>query len=737
MFPPGLAPKVNSNPPPPILPPCSHVKKQDAVDDVGSGPSSKDKPCLVESKRNKQEKSSERQVEVAEELSTPEQHTPPLKSSPTVEAISSNIVSEVPNAKDKEEEGDDSRETKAVGEALSSDSTSEVLAVSEKTKLSVKVDEESMSVKDEDVAAAADSPCLTNEASTIESEGECKALPSDKSGEAQDGETEETLSLDDEREQDNNASMVEEEAEVDDKSDIDEDYEDYDESGDDDSVGMPPIIPQVEAAETSTAASKLVSDDSSETPRQNKKDATEGVSERKSERVSKKRKDIHQSEDLNDFSLTGGMQEPPGKKVVRDERESKWMIKYEELRKFKIETGRAYGITKAEQPSLYLWVNDQRKYFKRQENGIASPMTKGRVDLLNQIGFVWDGTKCKRKPESACRDAKWMERYQELKQFKEENGNCRGISQRIQPRLYTWVAEQRKKFMRLNRGDAVTFPRDRLGLLNQLEFEWTPTARKKAKAKCPPPSSQKIRTEGIWQLESPHIQSEQPLLKFATPADIDDVVNDTGTLLSISSLRNLVGSNRVEVQWSHPENGSVGSSCQWWGATVLPYDGRVQEYQLGGQNGEINILPVRIVQYDQRSRRGNSSVDVIFLSDHVLLDLSTQGILCWRDAGDLNNYQLPPSVLSLLTKNMFLHLQAIGFIWVSTHQLKYSRIKSQKRGSVSLSLNSEFVSRSNISVIDDDPPGALKNDDNNSEAREKLNIPHDGGEAKKKKKCAS
>ena len=178
------------------------------------------------------------------------------------------------------------------------------------------------------------------------------------------------------------------------------------------------------------------------------------------------------------------------------------------------------------------------------------------------------------------------------------------------------------------------------------------------------------------------------------------------------------------------------SSCQWWGATVLPYDGRVQEYQLGGQNGEINILPVRIVQYDQRSRRGNSSVDVIFLSDHVLLDLSTQGILCWRDAGDLNNYQLPPSVLSLLTKNMFLHLQAIGFIWVSTHQLKYSRIKSQKRGSVSLSLNSEFVSRSNISVIDDDPPGALKNDDNNSEAREKLNIPHDGGEAKKKK-CAS
>jgi len=449
------------------------------------------------------------------------------------------------------------------------------------------------------------------------------------------------------------------------------------------------------------------------------------VIEKKSEISKKKRKEIHQSEDLKDCSIASGIEKPPEKKVARaDERESKWMIKYEELKKFKVETGRAYGISKVEQPSLYLWINDQRKYYKRKENGVASPMTKSRIDLLNQVGFVWDGTKCKRKPESSFRDAKWMERYNELKQYKEANGHCRGISQRKQPRLYTWVAEQRKKFMRLNRGDAVTFPRDRLDLLNQLQFEWKPTVKQNAKdSPCSKQKSARFQKES--ELESSHMQSKQSPSDFATPMDAENVISDVGIVLAISAMRNLVGGNRIEVQWSLPENGNA--CCRWWGATVLPYDGRVHEYEPRGQFEDFaNVLPVRVIQYDQGNAHGFSAVDVVFLCDHLLLDLSTQGLLCWRDAGDLNNYQLPPSVSTLLTKTMFERLQAIGFIWVSANHLKFSRTKNgPKRGSVSLSLSSEFLSQSTLSITDDrDPNDSADGIDTKNEVARKSTSSH-------------
>jgi len=70
---------------------------------------------------------------------------------------------------------------------------------------------------------------------------------------------------------------------------------------------------------------------------------------------------------------------------------------------------------------------------------------------------------------SAALDARWMERYNELKQYKSANGDCNVPSRSSEhPKLAIWVRRQRSQYKKGGISD------DRVQRLNGIEFPWSP-----------------------------------------------------------------------------------------------------------------------------------------------------------------------------------------------------------------------------------------------------------------------
>jgi hypothetical protein len=75
-----------------------------------------------------------------------------------------------------------------------------------------------------------------------------------------------------------------------------------------------------------------------------------------------------------------------------------------------------------------------------------------------------------RKPR---KNSKWLASLGDLKKYKEENGNCivpRGHA--TNPKLASWVAEQRKQYKLLCDGKQSSITPERQALLNELDFAW-------------------------------------------------------------------------------------------------------------------------------------------------------------------------------------------------------------------------------------------------------------------------
>ena len=71
------------------------------------------------------------------------------------------------------------------------------------------------------------------------------------------------------------------------------------------------------------------------------------------------------------------------------------------------------------------------------------------------------------------KDSKWMITYQELLAYRAQHGDCvvpRGYPPN--PRLASWVAEQRKQYKLNLDGRASSITDDRVQLLNQIHFAW-------------------------------------------------------------------------------------------------------------------------------------------------------------------------------------------------------------------------------------------------------------------------
>mmetsp|Transcript_1702 Transcript_1702/g.3728 ORF Transcript_1702/g.3728 Transcript_1702/m.3728 type:complete len:541 (+) Transcript_1702:133-1755(+) len=155
-----------------------------------------------------------------------------------------------------------------------------------------------------------------------------------------------------------------------------------------------------------------------------------------------------------------------------------WQKNFDSLVKYKNEHGdvrvpRLY----AKNPKLGEWVTDQRRQWKSKMEGKPNLMTDERKAKLDEIGFVWK-----------VRDrADWNDRYEQLLEFKKENGHCI-VPQHYQRNraLGKWVAKQREQYRFYREGKHSFLTEERIDLLKSVGFVW------------------QIKGRGVNKKQSPH-----------------------------------------------------------------------------------------------------------------------------------------------------------------------------------------------------------------------------------------
>jgi len=113
-------------------------------------------------------------------------------------------------------------------------------------------------------------------------------------------------------------------------------------------------------------------------------------------------------------------------------------------------------------PSLAGWVKRQRHQYKLFQKQKQSFMTKERIKILEDVGFVWDS-----------HEATWHERLEELLKFKKEHGSCLVPSNYLPNlKLATWVKSQRRQYKLHQRGVSSNMSAARIKVLEKHGFEW-------------------------------------------------------------------------------------------------------------------------------------------------------------------------------------------------------------------------------------------------------------------------
>jgi hypothetical protein len=146
-----------------------------------------------------------------------------------------------------------------------------------------------------------------------------------------------------------------------------------------------------------------------------------------------------------------------------------WDENYKRLRDFHREHNHCNVPSHFEDQSLYRFVSVQRTQYNRLVSGESQRLTPTRITKLGAIDFVWN-----------TNDARWMERYKEVVDFKEENGHCSVPDKYTSnAKLGSWVRNQRVQYRNLTAGKKSTMTASRVSLLEKLGFEWS--IRKKVK----------------------------------------------------------------------------------------------------------------------------------------------------------------------------------------------------------------------------------------------------------------
>lgn len=158
---------------------------------------------------------------------------------------------------------------------------------------------------------------------------------------------------------------------------------------------------------------------------------------------------------------------PVKKKVVpkklRPYQSQKWQEFFDELAHFKRKNGNCLVPHDfPANPPLARWVKRQRYQYNQLQQGKKASITKERIQMLNDIGFVWDS-----------HEASWEERVKELQAYKAIHGTCSvPTTYKENPRLATWVKCQRRQYKLFREGKPANISAERIDDLEKLGFEW-------------------------------------------------------------------------------------------------------------------------------------------------------------------------------------------------------------------------------------------------------------------------
>ena len=151
-------------------------------------------------------------------------------------------------------------------------------------------------------------------------------------------------------------------------------------------------------------------------------------------------------------------------------RENFWNDRYAELLSFYEKNGNTRVPEKYDAaPQLYSWVSAQRHLCKLWLEGKpskrgSSKLTEERFEKLQAV-----------KLETSIRNtaATWMDRFNELKEYKEKYGHC-NVPQKWKenPSLGRWVDNQKTQHQKLYDGKKTNLTVERIQLLVGLKFEW-------------------------------------------------------------------------------------------------------------------------------------------------------------------------------------------------------------------------------------------------------------------------
>jgi hypothetical protein len=140
-----------------------------------------------------------------------------------------------------------------------------------------------------------------------------------------------------------------------------------------------------------------------------------------------------------------------------------WNVRYEQLCQYVDHHGNAlvpYQYSSI--PELGVWVRDQRYHYAKYREGRISSMTPERIQLLNEISFVWN-----------VLDMKWNDKYQQLQHYMQIHGIGTIPSSKSHKKLRRWMQEQVKHYRKRIDGKDSAMTDTRLQQLQKLGFPWS------------------------------------------------------------------------------------------------------------------------------------------------------------------------------------------------------------------------------------------------------------------------
>jgi hypothetical protein len=154
--------------------------------------------------------------------------------------------------------------------------------------------------------------------------------------------------------------------------------------------------------------------------------------------------------------------------------ERQWKEMFGKLKRYKLENGNTRVPHYYKDRALGNWVQRQRIWYKKDL------LRQDRIEKLDEVGFVWMIADRGEIDTSRYED-QWMEKYEQLKIFREENGHF-SVPDSVDRALNNWLSTQRAVYARGQ------MKKDRTRLLSEINFVWCEGTQHRSQRICIPQS---------------------------------------------------------------------------------------------------------------------------------------------------------------------------------------------------------------------------------------------------------